>query len=99
MNKIGEAPSEPVSRDELHCCGVVFGVVNLHRFTRAANAAYLAVEAEVGNAHACDDPRVRALMADPAAHEEPAEGEQLTPSCPSCGAGFVFVRGRATRHG
>jgi len=86
----------------VECCGEVVGYANPSPFTPEAAARFEAIRQRYvspfdpyGNAWS-SDPEAKALIADPAAHGTPDDGERMPFSCRSCGAAFMWA-GRTIR--
>ena len=87
----------------VECCGEVAGYANPSPFTPEAAALFEEIRQRYVSAfdpfgNAWDkDPEAKALIADPAAHGTPADGERLPFACRTCGAAFTWAGGTICR--
>ena len=83
----------------VECCGEKIGFTNPSPLTREAADRFetirqrcMSAEDPFGNGWTAD-PEAKALLADPAAHGPPDDGDRLPFACPRCGAAFVWAGG------
>lgn len=89
--------------DAVECCGEIAGYANPKPFTPAAAARFEEIRQRhvsafdpFGNAWSTD-PEARALLADPAAHGTPGDGQRLPFTCKRCSAAFMWAGGSIRR--